>query len=124
MPGQSAAVGALGALGHFGPSDARLPRTRGKSLSRGRRTRGRRPRPEGAEGAEGATYPPQGSKLTFNVNRPGKIDGCDAPRPGPRRRRPVRARMLLDVMYEVTSCVLSDVVRALRRPHRLRFEDR
>ena len=59
MPGQSAAVGALGALGHFGPSDARLPRTRGKSLSRGRRTRGRRPRPEGAEGAEGATYPPQ-----------------------------------------------------------------
>ena len=39
--------------------DFRSPRTRGKSLSRGRRTRGRRPRPEGAEGAEGATDPPQ-----------------------------------------------------------------
>ena len=26
--------------------------------------------------------------------------------------------------YEVTSCVLFDFVRALRRPHRLRFEDR
>ena len=64
------------------------------------------------------------SKLTFNVNREGKSDGCDAPRQPVRRRRPVRARMLLDVMYEVTSCVLSDVVRALRRPHRLRFEDR
>ena len=42
--------------------DFRSPRTRGKFLSRGRRTRGRRPRPEGAEGAEGATDPPQGRR--------------------------------------------------------------
>ena len=32
------------------------------------------------------------SKLTFNVNREGKSDGCDAPQLGARRRRPVRAR--------------------------------
>ena len=31
--------------------------------------------------------------------------------------------VLLDLMYVVTSCVLFDVVRALRRPHRLQFED-
>ena len=56
------------------------------------------------------------SKLTFNVNREGKSDGCDAPRPGLERRRPVTCTdVLLDLMYVVTSCVLFDVVRALRR---------
>ena len=60
----------------------------------------------------------------FNVTFEGKSDGCDASRPGAERRRPVRARTLLGLMYEVTLCVLFDVVRALRRPHRLRFEDR
>jgi hypothetical protein len=48
----------------------RSPRTRGKSLSRGRRTRGRRPRPEGAEGAEGATDPPQPEPATRALKFP------------------------------------------------------
>ena len=40
---------------------------------------------------EAATASTVSSKLTFNVNREGKSDGCDAP-VSLRRRRPVRAR--------------------------------
>ncbi len=66
---------------------------------------------------EAATASTVSSKLTFNVNREGKSDGCDARRRGELEATSSRActDVLLDLMYVVTSCVLFDVVRALRR---------
>jgi hypothetical protein len=61
--------------------------------------------------------------LMFNVTFEGQSDGCDAPH---RARGDVVPHMhgrCFGLEYEVTSCVLFDFVRALRRPHRLQFED-